>query len=63
MLQHGWIITVEFAQFVAQPELIYILLSNKDMGTVVLGKLESGSISKGQQIIMMPNRVSLQCTQ
>ncbi|XP_062330053.1 eukaryotic peptide chain release factor GTP-binding subunit ERF3A isoform X1 [Osmerus eperlanus] len=28
----------------------------KDMGTVVLGKLESGSISKAQQLIMMPNR-------
>uniref|UniRef100_A0A672JU87 G1 to S phase transition 2 n=1 Tax=Sinocyclocheilus grahami TaxID=75366 RepID=A0A672JU87_SINGR len=28
----------------------------KDMGTVVLGKLESGSIAKAQQLIMMPNR-------
>uniref|UniRef100_A0A4W4G2Y2 Tr-type G domain-containing protein n=1 Tax=Electrophorus electricus TaxID=8005 RepID=A0A4W4G2Y2_ELEEL len=27
-----------------------------DMGTVVLGKLESGSISKAQQLVMMPNR-------
>lgn len=29
----------------------------QDMGTVILGKLESGSISKAQQLIMMPNRV------
>lgn len=28
----------------------------KDMGTVVLGKLESGCISKAQQLMMMPNR-------
>lgn len=28
------------------------------MGTVILGKLESGSISKAQQLVMMPNRVS-----
>ncbi|TRY93210.1 hypothetical protein DNTS_014354 [Danionella cerebrum] len=27
-----------------------------DMGTVILGKLESGSISKAQQLVMMPNR-------
>lgn len=27
------------------------------MGTVVLGKLESGSICKGQQLVMMPNKV------
>ncbi|XP_053270068.1 eukaryotic peptide chain release factor GTP-binding subunit ERF3A isoform X1 [Pleuronectes platessa] len=28
----------------------------KDMGTVILGKLESGTISKAQQLVMMPNR-------
>ncbi|KAM6951331.1 eukaryotic peptide chain release factor GTP-binding subunit ERF3A isoform 1-T1 [Aplochiton taeniatus] len=28
----------------------------KDMGTVILGKLESGSIGKGQTLVMMPNR-------
>ncbi|XP_049623196.1 eukaryotic peptide chain release factor GTP-binding subunit ERF3A-like [Suncus etruscus] len=28
----------------------------KDMGTVVLGKLESGSICKGQHLVMMPNK-------
>uniref|UniRef100_A0A7N8X6F9 G1 to S phase transition 1 n=1 Tax=Mastacembelus armatus TaxID=205130 RepID=A0A7N8X6F9_9TELE len=35
-------------------------LSNRmclqDMGTVILGKLESGCISKAQQLVMMPNR-------
>lgn len=44
------------------PELTYLLLF-KDMGTVVLGKLESGSISKAQQLIMMPNRVCILCRQ
>lgn len=33
----------------------FILL--QDMGTVILGKLESGCISKAQQLVMMPNRV------
>ena len=31
----------------------------QDMGTVILGKLESGSISKAQQLVMMPNRVNM----
>lgn len=34
------------------------LCLHQDMGTVILGKLESGSISKAQQLVMMPNRVS-----
>ncbi|KAL3101238.1 hypothetical protein niasHT_027994 [Heterodera trifolii] len=38
------------------------IIANKfsDMGTVVFGKLESGSISKGQTLTLMPNRVSVQ---
>lgn len=28
----------------------------KDMGTIVLGKLESGTISKGMQVVMQPNK-------
>lgn len=28
----------------------------RDMGTVVLGKLQSGVISKGQKLVLMPNR-------
>ncbi|XP_013381843.1 eukaryotic peptide chain release factor GTP-binding subunit ERF3A isoform X2 [Lingula anatina] len=31
----------------------------KDMGTVVLGKLESGTIAKGQTLTLMPNKVSV----
>jgi len=30
------------------------------MGTIVAGKLESGSITKGQTMLLMPNRVSIQ---
>lgn len=36
---------------------LFVDLSHQDMGTVILGKLESGSISKAQQLVMMPNRV------
>jgi len=38
------------------PVRLPIVDKYKDMGTVVLGKLESGSISKATQLIMMPNR-------
>lgn len=34
-----------------------LFLPPQDMGTVILGKLESGSICKAQQLVMMPNRV------
>ena len=27
------------------------------MGTIVIGKLESGTINKGQNLLLMPNRV------
>ena len=37
--------------------LLFVALSHQDMGTVILGKLESGCISKAQQLVMMPNRV------
>lgn len=30
----------------------------KDMGTVVMGKVESGECKKGQSLMIMPNRVS-----
>ncbi|XP_046855668.1 eukaryotic peptide chain release factor GTP-binding subunit ERF3A-like isoform X2 [Xenia sp. Carnegie-2017] len=32
----------------------------KEMGTMILGKLESGTISKGQTLVMMPNKVSIE---
>ncbi|RMX52686.1 hypothetical protein pdam_00004235 [Pocillopora damicornis] len=32
----------------------------KDMGTVVLGKVESGKLSKGETLLLMPNKVSVE---
>ena len=29
----------------------------REMGTMILGKLESGTITKGQSLILMPNKV------
>lgn len=29
----------------------------KDMGTVVMGKVESGSVSEGDSLVVMPNKV------
>lgn len=31
----------------------------KDMGTVVMGKIESGSICEGDSLLLMPNKVIL----
>jgi peptide chain release factor subunit 3 len=33
----------------------------KDMGTVVMGKVEAGETKKGQSLLLMPNRVSIAC--
>ncbi|CDQ95964.1 unnamed protein product [Oncorhynchus mykiss] len=41
------------------PVRLPIVDKYKDMGTVILGKLESGFIAKAQQLVMMPNRVRL----
>ena len=30
----------------------------QDMGTVVMGKVESGGVMKGASLLLMPNRVS-----
>ena len=30
----------------------------REMGTMILGKLESGTIAKGQSLVLMPNKVS-----
>ncbi|KAF9083610.1 translation termination factor GTPase eRF3 [Mortierella sp. AD031] len=32
----------------------------KDMGTIVVGKIEAGSIKKGSQVLMMPNGVKVE---
>lgn len=45
-----------FSRSVDGPVRLPIVDKYKDMGTVVLGKLESGSICKGQQLVMMPNK-------
>lgn len=41
------------------PFIMPIVDKYKDMGTVVMGKVESGSAKKGQSLLVMPNRVSI----
>lgn len=31
----------------------------RDMGTVVMGKIESGSVRRGDTLMIMPNKVSI----
>jgi peptide chain release factor subunit 3 len=38
------------------PLLIPITDKNKDMGTIISGKIESGKLKKGQNVIVMPNK-------
>lgn len=45
-----------FTRSIDGPVRLPIVDKYKDMGTVILGKLESGSICKAQQLVMMPNR-------
>lgn len=33
----------------------------KDMGTVVMGKVESGSVREGDSLMIMPNKVLSRC--
>lgn len=40
------------------PFIMPIVDKYKDMGTVVMGKVESGIAKKGQNLLVMPNRVS-----
>lgn len=40
------------------PFIMPIVDKYKDMGTVVMGKVESGECKKGQNLVIMPNRVS-----
>ena len=39
------------------PFIMPIVDKYKDMGTVVMGKVESGTAKKGQNLLVMPNRV------
>lgn len=40
------------------PFIMPIVDKYKDMGTVLMGKVESGECRKGQNLVIMPNRVS-----
>ncbi|KAG8862262.1 translation termination factor GTPase eRF3 [Tulasnella sp. 330] len=44
------------------PVMMPISEKYKDMGTVVVGKIESGRLRKGDQLTMMPNKVSVEVT-
>lgn len=41
------------------PFIMPIVDKYKDMGTVVMGKVESGECRKGQNLLIMPNRVRI----
>lgn len=41
------------------PFIMPVVDKYKDMGTVVMGKVEAGEAKKGQSLLLMPNRVSL----
>ena len=41
------------------PFIMPIVDKYKDMGTVVMGKVESGEAKKGQNLLVMPNRVRI----
>lgn len=40
------------------PFIMPVVDKYKDMGTVVMGKVEAGEAKKGQSLLLMPNRVS-----
>lgn len=40
------------------PFILPVVDKYKDMGTVVMGKVESGECKKGTSLLLMPNRVS-----
>lgn len=42
------------------PLMMPISEKYKDMGAVVVGKLESGKVSKGEAVMMMPNKTSVE---
>lgn len=43
------------------PFIMPVVDKYKDMGTVVMGKVEAGEARKGQSLLLMPNRVSSIC--
>lgn len=48
-----------FNRKVDGPFIMPVVDKYKDMGTVVMGKVEAGVARKGQLLILMPNRVSV----
>ncbi|KAG1051487.1 hypothetical protein G6F43_006304 [Rhizopus delemar] len=44
------------------PLMIPISEKYKDMGTIVVGKIESGHVKKGSHVLMMPNKQSVEIT-
>eukprot|EP00033_Pygsuia_biforma_P000389 GCRY01000466.1.p1 GENE.GCRY01000466.1~~GCRY01000466.1.p1 ORF type:complete len:541 (+),score=145.19 GCRY01000466.1:150-1772(+) len=47
-------------RLVDAPMRLPIIDKYREMGTVVMGKLESGTIAKGEKLVMMPNRVTVE---
>ena len=45
-------------RYVDRPFIMPIVDKYKDMGTVVLGKVEAGEARKGQTLLVLPNKVS-----
>ena len=41
------------------PFVMPVVDKYKDMGMVVMGKVEAGEAKKGQSLLLMPNRVSV----
>ena len=48
-----------FARQSEGPVRIPVVDRYKDMGTIALGKVESGQVYIGQKLVLMPNRVSI----
>lgn len=48
---------VEIPRIYNGPFIMPIADKMKDMGTVVMGKIESGRVKKGQKLQIMPNKV------
>lgn len=45
------------------PFMLPIVDKYKDMGTVVMGKVESGQAKKGQTLVLMPNKTTVMVDQ
>jgi len=68
-----WYSGVSFIDFIDQlpslnrkadgPFIMPIVDKYKDMGTVVMGKVESGTARKGQNLLVMPNRTQVSIDQ